>query len=360
MAALIERMAYTGATPWHGIGAHLSDPTNVDQCFAEAGLLYEATLTDDVRVNGELVDFARAITRSTDGKCVGIVGTGFAPLQTASMANFLRPWVASGKATVETAGSLRGGKTVWALAKIAGACAVGDGDEIERYILIAQAHDGTMAIRAGLTPIRVVCNNTLGGAVSIGDGKRGGLIKIPHTAGATLKLEQVESAMTACDLQWERLTETYRAMTQVMVSSEKTVRAFVRAVFGERKANENKTEEEKALLSRPREDAIVGLFEAGTGADLSSAKGTAWGLYNALTEYVTHASATKTGVSKVAGRVESLSFGQGSQRLNRGLALIEEILDHGRLAAGRYSIEEVFGAGSPVVQRVQEATWAAA
>ena len=333
-------MAFTGATPWHGLGASLNDPTNVDACFRDAKLDYTAILGSVFDPAGQRIPFARSIVRDTDGKCVGVVGTGFEPLQTSEMADFLRPWVETGHARVETAGNLRDGRRVWALARLRGSAEIGDGDRVDRFLLVAQAHDGSMSIRAGLTPVRVVCANTLAAAQG-----GGSLVRIKHTSSAKDKLAAVRDAMLACKGSWQATIDQFRAMSKVRIAGEDAVRSFMRAVYRDKVDPSEKKR-------NTREDAIVGLFEAGKGQDLTAARGTAWGLYNALTEYVTHATTRRGGL---AARAESLGMGSGAMLLERGRAIISEILDNGRLASGGYSIDDVFGAGSSVVERAERA-----
>lgn len=333
MSHMVERMAFTGRTPWHTLGATMADPTSVDRCFADAGLDYDALVGPCYDQDHNEVAFQRSIVRSTDRKCVGIVGSSFMPLQPSAMADFVRPWVEGGHATIETAGILQEGRRVWALAKLGGRADVGDGDGVERYLLIAHAYDGSLAITAGLTPIRVVCANTLGAALG---GGRGALIKIRHTKNSTKTLEAVKKAMQAADLQWNVMVEAFRKMTQVQVRSEAAARAFIRAVFGD-------TMEEKKRKRRPREDKIIELFENGKGQDLSSAKNTLWGLYNGVTEYLSHARGNND-----ESRASSLAFGSSAELLLRADSMVSAILDNGEIGTRGIEIGDVFGVDSEV------------
>lgn len=350
MAHEVERMAFTGETPWHGEGDTFSNPLDVDTCMAEAGLDYEALIGAAYDQSGAVIPFARSIVRSTDGRCVGVVGNAFKPLQCSQIAAFLKPWVETGRASMETAGNLRDGRVAWALAKL-GEFDVGDGDLVTNYLLVAHAHDGTMAIRAGLTPVRVVCKNTLGGAISHAEGQKrgrggeasGGLVKIHHTSGAGVNLDQVAKAIEIADGQWQGLTAAWASLRQRPVVNEQQVRAFAAAVWNEDLAPDG------TYAKTKRAERCVELFETGVG----NGKNTLWDLLNAATEMITHDSPTKTGAAATGARVDSLSFGTKRRELDRAL-------DVARVMDRQIPIEAVFPKGSEVLDRVQEEVWRAA
>lgn len=347
MAHMIKRMAFTGDTPWHwsktgadGRSVRLTDPTNIETCMRESGLDWDVRLDTVYLADGSAVLEGKAVVREDTGRAIGLVGNGYRPLRNAEAFAWFKPWLDAGVATIETCGELKGGSRVWILAKMGPAIEVGDGDMVGRYALLSHAHNGSMAIRGGLTPIRVVCHNTLSAAI---EGEGSGIVKIFHTAGAKTELSKLQAAIEAVGAQWDRVADTYRAMAATRIKDEKAVRAFVRAVYGA---------EEPAEGKKPgkREQAIVELFEAGTGQDLGSARGTAWGLYNALTEYVTHAAVSDAASKNREARQHSLAFGGGRRTIDRGMALIEDILQRGRSVV---TIDELFGADSHVSQRVE-------
>jgi phage/plasmid-like protein (TIGR03299 family) len=310
MAHEIKRMAYTGETPWHGLGAVLSDPTDLDRCRIEAGLDWDVALAPLFLADGSGVECGNAVVRCDSGEAISLVGPDFVPLSNAAAFEWFRPWLATGEATIETAGELLGGNRVWILAKVARTeFDVGDGDVVQPYILLAHGHGGprTLSIRAGLTATRVVCANTL--AMAIGpDGKGSSLVKIPHTAGARASLDNVRQAIDAVRQHCDATAELFRAMTRIAIPSDDVVRAAVDVVYGA------PAEREDGKPNRePRKDEILRLFHEGIGQDLTSAKGTMWGLWQAFTEYETHAATSERASKNLAARCNGLAFGKNGK-----------------------------------------------
>jgi phage/plasmid-like protein (TIGR03299 family) len=237
--------------------------------------------------------------RTSDGAQLGVVGTDFTPVQNAEAFDWIRPMIDSGEATIEAAGSLRGGRRVWILAAVRNATVdVLPNDPVRSYVLFAHGHDGSLAVRAGFTTTRVVCQNTLSAAVN--DGKQ--LLKFKHTANV---LDQLNRARDAFDMQRARLrtdAEVFRMLANKRLSDANLVR-YVRETLHEGAGNDN------AIKVR-NVDTIVRLAHEGRGAT----PGTLWGGFNALTEFATH----ERGRSADA-RVNANWFGSGGDLIQRAL-----------------------------------------
>ncbi len=299
-------------TPWHGLGTVLHSPPTVADALRVAGLDWQVyTGALHTRLPGpdgaptDSLVAHKAIVRDDTHEVLGVVGPGFTPLQNAQALAWFDPWVESGKVTLETAGSLRGGRIVWALARIVSDPIVVRGDdEVNKYVLIAHGHDGSLAVRAGLTPIRVVCANTLGFAVASGD-TTGSLFKLSHRAGVVERMTEVAAAIERMDARLNEHGAAYRAMAAADVTdSDAFVVEYLAAVYGQHPDDVRKGR---------RLQTIQELFEAGTGQDLPGAHGTVWGLWNALTEYVTH-KAGRTAETRAHASV----FGEGRDVIRRG------------------------------------------
>src|SRR5262245_31150380 len=120
MPHMIETMAYTNEVPWHGLGFSRTEGfKNVDQLLIDAKLDWtverEPLMVRDHNI--EIEGFA-ALMRSSDKKVLDIVGSRYVPIQNREVFEFFVEFVTAGKATLETAGSIRGGKYVWCLAKL--------------------------------------------------------------------------------------------------------------------------------------------------------------------------------------------------------------------------------------------------
>lgn len=342
-----DTMFSVNETPWHKLGTVLDHPPTI----AEAIQLAKLDWTVEAVPNYAAIDHngviemvttpSKSIVRvdcDAEGhesrRVIASVGPTYEPLQNADAFAWFEPWIDGGQATLETAGTLMGGTRVWILAKIAGDPLVIVGDDIvERYLLLAHAHDGSLAIRAGITPIRVVCHNTLSAAIGI-DPMTGakvstpdGIFKILHRANAADRLASVAEELAAIDARLAKAGEAFRFLaSKPVLGGDDRVIEFLGGVY-------NQTPEQ--VRKGRRLDDIQELFAKGAGQDLEGSKGTYWGLYNALTEYHTH----KAGRGDES-RANANAFGTGAQVIKRGLdvALV--------MARKTYDVAEVFGIGS--------------
>jgi phage/plasmid-like protein (TIGR03299 family) len=203
-------------------------------------------------------------------------------------------------------------------------------DTVDKFILLAHAHDGSLAIRAGLTPIRVVCNNTLSAAIGIdpSTGKQthtpDGIFKILHRANAQQRLDEVAGKIEQIDARLNAAGEAYRFLaSREVIGGDDRIVEFVGGVYGQ-------TPEQ--VRNGRRLPEIARLFETGVGQDLPGAKGTHWGLVNAITEYTTHHAGRDA-----ASRANSGAFGSGATANRRALEVAMV------MAQRTYSVAEVFG-----------------
>ena len=164
----VAQMAYAGDLPWHGLGQQVSDDITTDGMMKAAGLDWSVTkqpmyYMDDLGEMGE-VPGKSALVRSSDNKVMDIVGQDWNPVQNAEAFEFFREFVDSGDMQMHTAGSLKDGKMVWALAKVNDGFTIKTAqgeDSVESYLLFSNPHQYGKSIDVRFTPIRVVCNNTL-------------------------------------------------------------------------------------------------------------------------------------------------------------------------------------------------------
>jgi phage/plasmid-like protein (TIGR03299 family) len=166
MSHEVETMAYAGNVPWHGLGTRVPNDLSPEQMLEKAGLNWEVEkkelyfFGDD----DETVYHApgkQALIRTSDNTVLDMVGEEWNPLQNVEAFEFFDDFVKSGDMEMHTAGSLMDGRRVWALAKVNDAFEVFKEDIIEQYLLFSNPHTYGMTIDVRMTPIRVVCNNTL-------------------------------------------------------------------------------------------------------------------------------------------------------------------------------------------------------
>lgn len=306
MAHLVESMMYVGQTPWHGLGRKIPDgkKLSVREAIVAAKLDWQVELRrlfieglEEVQ-SGILDQYA--VCRTSDNAFLGIVGPGYVPLQNEDALQWFQPFLDAGEATLETAGSLKGGRHVWALAKIRdGNMTVGKRDSVAHYILLSNAHDGSVTVRVGFTPIRVVCNNTLSLAH---DSKASKLLRVKHTFNLHDNLKLVREIMNVARGEFNATVGQYRHLQRRSIDAA-GLEKYVRVVF-----------DLSGKSSRELIPNIVYLFENGRGN--REAGRTYWGAYNAVTEYLNY----------FRGRTQdntlsSLWFGESAQINRQALAV---------------------------------------
>jgi phage/plasmid-like protein (TIGR03299 family) len=285
MSAEVENMFSFKQVPWHGQGVILDKPPTTEEAIKHAGLDWEVKLVPlHGTLDGEPLTGvnAWATVRATDKRVLGTVGPTYRPLQNADAFKFFQPVLDAEEAYLDTAGSLRHGRRVWILARVKqDAVEVVPGDPVTSYVLLSNGHDGTMAIRAGFTGIRVVCANTLASAHGDAASK---LLRVRHTEGAAKTLDEIREIMDIGRREFVTSTEKMRAMARKGVNAA-DLKEYVRRVFQPKVTLTDAAEQEKScdrLMGK-----IIPLFEHGRGNDLPGVKGTAWAAYNAVSEYLT-------------------------------------------------------------------------
>ena len=303
MAHLVESMMYVGKTPWHGLGTPIPEEKKISvrEALVAAGLDWQVELRriytekpEGSAKAGILDHFA--VCRASDDAFLGLVGMEYVPLQNEEALEWFQPFLDANEATLETAGSLKGGRQVWALAKIRdGNMDVGSSDPVAHYILLSNAHDGSIAVRVGFTPIRVVCNNTLSLAHH---SKASQLLRVRHTRDLHYNLELVREIMNVAGREFSATVEQYRKLRKRGIDAAGLER-YIRIVFA---LPDDKGGKE--LIPN-----IIHLFENGRGS--KEAGRTCWGAYNAVTEYLNYFRGRSQD-----NTLSSLWFGEGAH-INR-------------------------------------------
>lgn len=163
MAHMVETMAYVGEVPWHGLGVPVSNDLTPFQMMEKAGLNWQVREVDTfIEYNGnKQFTGNKCLVRETDGRILTTVGENWNPVQNETAFEFFSDFVMEGNMEMHTAGSLKDGQMVWALAKVKDSFELFGGDTVESYLLFSNPHQYGKAIDVRFTPIRVVCNNTL-------------------------------------------------------------------------------------------------------------------------------------------------------------------------------------------------------
>jgi len=160
------QMAYVGEVPWHGLGTRVEPNLTPQEMLEVAGLNWRVE-KHDVFYKNENGTFERApkkqaLVRSSDGQYMDIVSDNWNPVQNEDVFGFFDEYVKKGGMEMHTAGSLKDGKMIWALAKVGESFSLfGGKDEVDSYLLLSNPHQFGKGVDIRFTPIRVVCNNTL-------------------------------------------------------------------------------------------------------------------------------------------------------------------------------------------------------
>lgn len=309
MAHLIDSMAYTGQTPWHGLGNHLPPQQSLDVWLQAAGMDWTIEQSDvlyqgspDHPILHTYPD-SKVLYRSDTLAPLSVVSQRYNVVQPHEVLHFYQDLVEAGGFELETAGSLKGGRKLWALAKTGQDLILKGGDLVKSYLLLATSCDGTLCTTAQFTSVRVVCNNTLQVAV----GNQTGAIKVPHST--QFDATAVKQALGLGVSQWDHFGQYAKELSQRPVAPQEALRFFSDLLA-------QPLEEESIVLTRSVQRLHELYQGAGMGAELASSHNTVWGLVNAVTEYVDHHRRTRS----QDHRLDSAWFGQGAQLKSRALA----------------------------------------
>jgi len=163
MAHEVETMAYAGELPWHGLGVPVSNDLTPVQMMEKAGLDWKVQEVESfIEFGGKKIATGqKALVRETDGRILTTVGENWKPVQNEEAFEFFHEYVMEGGMEMHTAGSLKNGKMIWALAKVKESFELFGGDRVDSYLLFSNPHKYGKSVDVRFTPIRVVCNNTL-------------------------------------------------------------------------------------------------------------------------------------------------------------------------------------------------------
>ena len=274
MSANVESMMYVREKPWHGLGTMVAEaPTSAD-ALRFAGLDWTVRQEPVFNCRGGIIDGYRANIRSTDDSVLGIVGDRYKVVQNADAFRFTDDLI-GGEVHYETAGSLRGGKQIWLLAKMPTRTVAGD--EVEPYLCFTNSHDGSAGLKVCMTPIRVVCNNTLN--LALGSAKR--VWSMRHTENIHGRLDEARDCLFHADEYMNRLGDYAEAAANKRLRDDE-IQAMLDELFP---ITEKSTEREKATAKKCRDDFMVCYWMP----DIARFRGTAWGAINAASDLVTHA-----------------------------------------------------------------------
>jgi len=270
-------MAYVGDAPWHSLGSRLTPNSPLEVWAEEAGLNFSVNSADvkfDTPVGQSVFDSKRVLYRSDTHAPLAVVGSKYKVVQPIEVLEFFRNLTVEHGWSLETAGVLFNGAKYWALARTGNEVRIMGQDLLQDFVLLATACDGTLRTIAKRTSVRVVCNNTL--ALSLRNKNELG-IRVSHASVFDAAAVQSELGLTDS---WSEFADGASELAKRKVTNREAV-DFVIKMFGD---PTKPVDEQPAIQTIAK---VLQLFNGGgRGADLVSAKSTAWGLVNATTEYI--------------------------------------------------------------------------
>ena len=273
------------ATPWHNLGFEVAADATIADWQKAGGLEWEAKRADVFYQAEEEVGMSKfaeksVLYRSDTKKPLSVVSVDYNIVQPADILNFFSEIAKEGHFSIETVGSLKEGRRIWALARVGENARIMD-DQVAPYLLLATSFDGTMATIGKFTSVRVVCNNTLQASLSNNAGKA--QVNIPHSA--LFKPEQVRAELGIAMDSWEEFKMRADLMAHRKINPVE-VDAYLQNLLEPFIPYGTVYNPEKVKASRGYQ-SIMALFtgkQIGTGQD--AIDGTLWGLLNASTQYI--------------------------------------------------------------------------
>lgn len=254
-------MAYAGETPWHSLGAKVGNDLTPAEMMKAAQCDWSVHEVESyVEFNGQKIPTGmKALVRDRDNKVLTQVGPNWKPVQNETAFEFFSDFVKAGDLQMNTAGSLKEGKIVWALAKVNESFSLFNGDKVDSYLLFSNPHEYGKSIDIRFTPIRTVCNNTLTLALNT---KSDHFVRLNHRN--EFDPNEVKKVLGMADMKLTKYKEAAEALGSKQVT-EQTMRQYFRDLLGS-SAKEGKD------LTRTG-DRLMELVETQPGAEF--AKGSA-------------------------------------------------------------------------------------
>ena len=276
MAAEVESMFYVREMPWHGLGTEVQEAPDSREALRLAGLDWNVVQEPIYTGRKELVEGYKANVRDSDRKPLGVVTDRYRVIQNREAFAFTDSLLGEG-VSYETVGSLMGGRKVWLLARMPHEYII-SGERISPYLLFSNTHDGSGAVRVALTPIRVVCSNTLN--LALATAKRSW--SMIHTGDIRSRMKEAEDTLLLAGQYMDSLGKEFEALRKKKLS-DRQVMEYIEILLP---LEEGSTPQQEKNIRRLREDMKMRYFNA---PDLQDVGKNAYRFINAASDFATHA-----------------------------------------------------------------------
>lgn len=276
MAANVESMFYTRTKPWHGLGVQVQEAPESKDALRLAGLDWKVYQREVYTDSGIRIDGYRANVRNTDNKVLGVVTERYKIVQNEEAFAFTDALLGKG-VRYETAGSLQEGRKVWLLAQLPKEYII-SGEQISPYLVFSNSHDGSVAVRVAVTPIRVVCNNTLNLALSTA--KRSWAMV--HTGNIKGKIHEAQETLFMAETYMNKLGKEFETLKRQKLS-DRQIKEYIELLLPLEKTTSLVTAKNVKKL---RDDLRARYYDA---PDLQDVGGNnAYRFINAVSDFATH------------------------------------------------------------------------
>jgi phage/plasmid-like protein (TIGR03299 family) len=326
-------MFYVERVPWHRLGTRLEKPPgSSEEAIAAAGLdwevvkapLYVSGVGRLIALKDRFAMVRRDHLDRPDCCPFGLVGRDYEPLQNRDAFKFFDPLIREQQLTFETAGALGSGERVWILARFKGNMTFGP-EELERYLLLANTHNGTGSVTVRFTPIRVVCQNTLSAAC----GGKERVFRVRHDRLLDDRLEQTGELLATVLETYSHLRDGFESMLRVRLDAD-ALDSYLSDVFPAPSSESGARALEEVQRHRR---AASHLYQYGAGNQEREVQGTLWAAYNGVTEYIDHRKPNARAHDFSGSRLNYVWFGAGATIKQRALVEALQRSDPNRVAA---------------------------
>ena len=276
MAALVETMYSTREKPWHGLGTVVREAPTSENALRLAGLDWNVVQEAIYTPFREKIEGFKANVRDTDRKVLGVVSDRYKVVQNVEAFSFTDELLGHG-VRYETAGSLSGGRRVWLLARLPREYIIA-GERISPYLVFSNTHDGSGSVKVAVTPVRVVCNNTLNLALETAQRS----FSMVHTGNISDKITEARDTLFKAESYMDRLGAEFEQLHQQKVTDAE-VQKYIELLIP---LESNATRTQEKNVNRLREDLAMRYYDA---PDLQKVGKNAYRLINAVSDFATHA-----------------------------------------------------------------------
>ena len=275
MSANVESMFYVRETPWHGLGTRVVEAPSSAEALIMAGLDW-SVVQEPIYTGNDLIEGYKANVRDKDRKVLGVVTDRYKVIQNNEAFAFTDELLGEG-VRYETAGSLQGGKKVWLLAHMPHEYII-SGERISPYLLFSNTHDGSGAFKVALTPIRVVCNNTLN--LALATAKRSW--SMIHTGDIKGKMSEARDTLFMAEKYMDSLGKEFENL-RLKKLTDKQVMDFIEILLP---MESDLSDQQTKNIKKLQEDMKMRYFDA---PDLQDVGKNAYRFINAVSDFATHA-----------------------------------------------------------------------